>query len=83
MKKSSKNVATVRTTVNSTLLLVISSVCSRVFGWNVDLSDPVVVLVLAGVTPIFYRASRWASEKWPTLGYILFGKVATPQYGTD
>lgn len=79
----SKNVATVRTTVNSTALLILASVGSHLFGWNVDLSDPVVVAALAVVTPIFYRASRWACDKWPTLGYILFGKSATPEYATD
>jgi hypothetical protein len=79
--KKSKKVATVRTTVNTGALLVISSVVSHVFGVSVDLSDPTVVAALTIVTPIFYRTCRWASAKWPSLGYVLFGNVATPEYG--
>jgi fatty acid desaturase len=79
--KRSKNIATVRTTVNSTVLLALASLANRAFGWSVDLADPTVVVVLGVVTPIFYRTSLWASAKWPALGFILFGKGSAPDYG--
>lgn len=75
-----KQIATVRTTVNSTALALVAMLLSRLFGVTIDLTDPLIVAAVAVVTPIFYRLSLWASEKWPVLGYVLFGKNATVSY---
>lgn len=73
-------IATVRTTVNTTVISVAVSLLARWFGWEIDVTDPVFIAGTAVVVPVFYRASIWASEKWPAIGYILFGKVASPKY---
>ena len=77
---NNKNTATVRTTVNTVALSVVALIASRLFGVTLDVTDPLLILGVAIATPIFYRASLWASAKWPTLGYVLFGKNSTPTY---
>lgn len=73
--------ATVRTTVNTTVLAAICALVYQLFGWSWTVDDllPYVGLV-APVVAVFYRLSLWASKKWPTVGYILFGINEQPTY---
>lgn len=77
---SSKNTGTVRTGVNATVLAVIGWVASNVFGFTLDLADPITIAVVAGAVPIFYRASRELADRFPVIGRILFGINDTPIY---
>ncbi len=80
-QNSDRNTATIRTTVNLTVLTILSSLIFRVFGWEVSVDELAFwTPVIAPVAAIFYRASLVLSEKWPWLGYILFGKVRPPTY---
>ncbi len=78
---SDRNTATIRTTVNTTVLTILSSLIFRLFKWEVSVDDLVLWSpIIAPVAAIFYRASLVLSEKLPWLGYILFGKVKPPTY---
>jgi uncharacterized membrane protein YczE len=77
---TNKDIATVRTTVNTTVLSLVALVLSRLFSVTIDVTDPLFVGTVLLVTPVFYRASLWASDKWPAFGYILFGKNAKVNY---
>lgn len=73
--------ATVRTTWNGALVAGLLVAAANVFGWSLELADltpwlPVITAFIA----VFYRASLWVSERWPKLGWVLFGKVAKPSY---
>lgn len=73
--------ATVRTTVNGTVLAIIVVVISKLTNWQVQIEDLAPYLpIFAAVLAIFYRLSRAVTDKWPVVGYVLFGKVATPKY---
>lgn len=76
-----ERIATIRTTVNSTVLLYITIFLNWVFDWNISLDDlaPFAPVILA-VVAIFYRLSLWLNEKFPTLGWILFGYKTPPSY---
>lgn len=73
--------ATVRTTVQGTVLTALASLLSRWFGWNITLDDllPLAPLV-AFVIAVFYRLSRMLTERFPILKYILFGVGQAPTY---
>lgn len=77
---SSENTGTVRTGVNATALAVVGWVASNVFGFSLDLADPIVILVVAGAVPIFYRASRELGDRFPIIGRVLFGINTAPDY---
>ena len=75
------NTATVRTTVNGTILTAVIIGAAALFGWTIDVADLAPWLpVLAGAIAIFYRASLYVSERWPKLGFVLFGKTEAPAY---
>jgi cobalamin biosynthesis protein CobD/CbiB len=75
------NTATVRTTVNGTILTVIIIAVAAIFGWTIEVADLAPYLpVLAGAIAVFYRLSLVVSAKWPSLGYVLFGKAKAPTY---
>jgi hypothetical protein len=77
------NTATVRTTVNGTILTGVIIAVAAMFGWSIEVADLAPYLpVLAGAIAVFYRLSLVASKKWPNLGYVLFGKVTTPAYSS-
>jgi hypothetical protein len=78
---SSENVATVRTTVNMTVLSALLAVLAKVFGWEVQVEDllpylPIFVPVIAA----FYRLTRYLATKWTWLGVLLFGIDSPPSY---
>jgi len=75
------NTATVRTTVNGTILTGVIIAVAAGFGWSIEVADLAPYLpVLAGSIAVFYRLSLVVSKKWPSLGYVLFGKTTTPTY---
>lgn len=78
---ASANVGTVRTTVNSTILVAIAAIAAKVFKVKVQAEDllpyaPIAVPVVA----IFYRLSRAITDRWPQIGYVLFGNARPPAY---
>lgn len=75
------NTATVRTTVNGTILTGVIIAVAAGFGWTIEVADLAPYLpVLAGAIAVFYRLSLVVSAKWPNLGYVLFGKAKAPTY---
>lgn len=73
--------ATVRTTVNGTILTAVIIGIANLFGWTIELADLTPFIpVLAGAILVFYRASLYVAERWPKLGYVLFGKTEAPVY---
>jgi len=75
------NTATVRTTVNGTILTAVIIAVAAMFGWTIEVADLAPYLpVLAGAIAIFYRLSLVVSKKWPNAGYVLFGKSTAPAY---
>lgn len=76
----SANVGTVRTTVNTTIVLVVAGVLSRYTTLDVDLGDPFVVAALSAIIAVFYRLSRVIADRYTWIGYVLFGSPRTPAY---
>ena len=75
------NTATVRTTVNGTILTAVIIAVAAIFGWSIEVSDLAPFLpIFAGAIAIFYRGSLYVSERWPKFGYVLFGKTTSPAY---
>ena len=75
------NTATVRTTVNGTILTAVIIGAAALFGWTIDVADLAPYLpVLAGAIAVFYRLSLYVSERWPKLAFVLFGKTTSPVY---
>jgi len=76
-----KNISTKRTTVNATVVGYIIYAINRLFGWHLDLNDAdmlIVIPVLGVVLGIGYRLSRAITDKWPQLGWVLFGSAKEP-----
>lgn len=74
-------IATVRTTWNTTLLAIVASIIFKVTGWTITVDELLQFApLLAPVVAIFYRASRVVADKWPKVGYILFGVNQQPEY---
>lgn len=77
----SANVGTVRTTINTTILVAATALAAKVFSVKVEAEDllpyaPIAVPVVA----VFYRASRAITDRWPRIGYVLFGNARPPAY---
>ena len=51
------------------------------FGWDLTVDDLLpfapVVAIIAGVA---YRASRVLADRWPSIGFVLFGSTKAPSY---
>lgn len=80
-QKQNLNVATVRTTVQTVVLTAVVAVIAKLTDWQVEVDDllPYVPL-LAPVAAVFYRASRWLTARYPSLGWVLFGSGKEPEY---
>jgi hypothetical protein len=75
------NIATVRTTWNGALVAGLLVAAANVFGWSLELADLTPWLpVIAAFIAVFYRLSLAISEQWPKVGWVLFGKAASPSY---
>jgi hypothetical protein len=78
---SNATIATVRTTVNTTWLAFLVMLLNTWFDWDVTVEELLPwTPVIAAVVAFFYRVTRWAGEKWPKLGTLLFGLKVTPVY---
>ena len=78
---SNTSTATLRTTVNGTVLTAVLALVAKFTGIEVTLEDvlpwtPIIVPIIA----VFYRASLYLSEKFPKLGWVLFGRNTPPTY---
>lgn len=75
------NVSTKRTAVNITVVLWAIAILNKVFNWHINLSEADAVWlapIIGLVAGVGYRISRWATSKWPTLGWLLFGSGKEP-----
>lgn len=77
----SADVATVRTTVNASVLAALLALIARLTHWQVQAEDllpymPIIIPVVAA----FYRLSLMLSKRYPWLGTILYGVNAAPVY---
>jgi uncharacterized membrane protein len=77
------NISTKRTAVNTAVvgyvLYLISFITGREF--TIDADDPINLIAPAAVGVLIgigYRLSRWATAKWPSLGWVLFGSGKEP-----
>lgn len=72
--------ATVRTTVPTMWATVIAWAVGR-FGLDLSGSDwQVLCLLLPAAGGVFYRAARALEQRYPSIGWILFGSTRTPEY---
>ena len=74
--------ATIRTAVPTAWTTLVAWAVAR-FG--LDLSDAdwqVLLLVMPVLAGVGYRLLRVLEARWPSLGFVLFGSVQTPHYGT-
>lgn len=78
--KTNTRIATKRTTVNAAVIGGIVYLAQRIFGVEIDPTDPLILLGVPVVVGIGYRASRWLTARFPALAVILFGDSATPDY---
>lgn len=79
---SAVNISTKRTAINVTVVLWMVSLVNRIFGWKMNLTDQDVIWLapaIGAVVGVGYRLSRWATAKWPTLGWVLFGSGKEPE----
>ena len=75
------NIAAKRTTINIGGLALILGLVSKVFGWkwNIDANELATYSPVIGVVfGLWYRLSRLATTKFPTLGWVLFGSGQEP-----
>lgn len=77
---SDSNTATIRTTVNTAVILALAWLGSRVFDQEIDINNPSLILVGSIIVGIFYRLSTIVSENVPWAGYVLFGINRSPGY---
>lgn len=79
---SDVSISAKRTAVNTSVVLILASIVSQLFGWEINLSDSgvyVASVVLGVIVGIGYRLSRWATHRWPVLGWVLFGSGKEPE----
>lgn len=74
-------IGTVRTAVNGTVGTAVLLLLNKLLGWELSLEDllPYTPLALP-VIAAGYRASLWAAERFPSLGWVLFGIRKRPAY---
>jgi hypothetical protein len=81
VKLSPESLSAKRTAVNVTVVGYVIAVISRITGWEINVTpeDMVwLVPVIGFLMGVGYRLSRWATNKWPTLGWFLFGSGKEP-----
>lgn len=79
---SEMRTATIRTTMPTIWTTLVAWAVAR-FG--LDLSDEdwqVLLLVMPLLAGVGYRLLRVVEARYPSLGFVLFGSVQTPHYGT-
>ena len=78
---SAVDVSTKRTAVNVTIVLAVIGGLSSVFGWQLNINSPEqlwLAPVIGAITGIGYRLSRFATTRWPAVGWVLFGSGKEP-----
>lgn len=77
--KTETGVASVRTGWHLTIFSAIAAVIYKVSGVTISVDDLLVFSPAIGIVGgVFYRASRFLTDKYPALGYVLFGTKKTP-----
>lgn len=73
--------ASLRTGWFAGILTAILGTINARFNWDLTVDDLLpfapVVAIAAGVA---YRASRVLADRWPSIGFVLFGSTKTPTY---
>lgn len=73
--------ASLRTGWFAGILALVLGAVNRYTGLNLKVDDLLPLAPLAAVIAgVAYRASRVVADKWPTIGFILFGSTQTPTY---
>jgi len=81
MNLSPEAISSKRTAVNSAIVIWIVGLVNTAFGWHLSFSDSSILWIGAAagaILGVFYRLSRWATAKWPSLGWLLFGSGQEP-----
>lgn len=76
------NTATVRTTWNVVVLMVLTWIVTSITDKEVATDDPRIIIAAGVIVGIFYRLSVVLSETVPYVGYVLFGVNRSPAYTT-
>ena len=75
--------ATIRTAVPTAWTTLAAWAVAR-FGFELSDADwQALLLVMPVLAGVGYRLLRVLEDRWPSLGYVLFGSVRTPHYGTS
>ena len=78
---SDQNIASTRTTVNTTVLALIVMFANRFLEWDLTVEDLLPYMpVIVPVYFFFVRLSYAIAEKYPALARVLFGIVKEPVY---
>ncbi len=76
-----RTTATIRTVTNATVVAAIAWAAERFApGVDLDLNDPTVIAVVAGITGVVYPLSLEAARRFPVLGHLLFLINEPPTY---
>jgi hypothetical protein len=79
--KQNRNIATIRTTVNGTVLAAVLALIAKLTGWEVSTDELLpYVPALVPIIAVFYRVTLWLSVKFPSVAWVLFGKGEPPKY---
>ena len=78
---SMMTVAVVRTAVQTTILSAVVAAIFKITGWQVQVDELLpFVPVMLPIAAVFYRLSRAVGDRWPGVGYVLFGIPRPPVY---
>jgi len=79
LKLSADDKHAIMTTVNTGILLILFRACEWIF--QVDITPENItrwIPVFAVVVGIFMRLSLYIADRWPPVGYVLFGIKEKP-----
>jgi len=80
---SDQNIASTRTTVNTTVLAMIVMLANKFLNWNLTVEDLLPWMPI--IVPVYYagvRVSYFLAERFPKVATVLFGIVKEPVYDT-
>lgn len=82
---SDNTVGWTRTTVNSLVAAALAWAIGNIswfdFLGDIDLNDGKFIVASAAITGVVWRLSMWATERFPDVGWVLFGIKKPPSYG--
>ena len=79
---SDQNVASTRTTVNTTVISLIVVLLNKYLNWDLTLEDLLPWMPL--IVPVYFaavRVSYFVAERYPQFARVLFGITKEPVYG--